>query len=240
MLMRALTHAARNVRHVLRSCELLGHQIVVMRIGWRRKRRIDTIAPSRASGGMMALSRLPSGKRASTIGSVSSTRRPTRPAMRCTICSRCRSSLKATFVSSSRPLPFDVHRLGAVDQDIGNGRIAHQRFERPQPERLVKHFLHQPFALGHAQQVGALPAQFLRGPPHFPAQFLVAHAAHTRQIDAANQLMVQLLLEAQQPFFRRQRLGDTHVWQSCATHIHSLAACGLALHCASAKPQAAT
>src|SRR5437660_744255 len=37
---------------------------------------MDTVAPSRASGGMMALTRLPSGRRASTLGDVSSARLP--------------------------------------------------------------------------------------------------------------------------------------------------------------------
>jgi hypothetical protein len=41
------------------------------------KRRIDSSAPSTASGGMMALTREPSLSRASTMGLDSSTRRPT-------------------------------------------------------------------------------------------------------------------------------------------------------------------
>ena len=41
------------------------------------KRRIDSSGPSTASGGMMALTREPSGRRASTIGELSSMRRPT-------------------------------------------------------------------------------------------------------------------------------------------------------------------
>ena len=42
-----------------------------------RKRRIDSTGPSSASGGMIALTREPSGRRASTIGLDSSMRRPT-------------------------------------------------------------------------------------------------------------------------------------------------------------------
>ena len=41
------------------------------------KRRIESSGPSTASGGMIALTREPSGRRASTIGELSSTRRPT-------------------------------------------------------------------------------------------------------------------------------------------------------------------
>ena len=42
------------------------------------KRRIDRMGPSIASGGMMALTREPSGRRASTMGLDSSMRRPIR------------------------------------------------------------------------------------------------------------------------------------------------------------------
>ena len=46
------------------------------------KRRMDSEGPSSARGGMMALTREPSGRRASTIGEDSSTLRPTRETMR--------------------------------------------------------------------------------------------------------------------------------------------------------------
>ncbi len=46
------------------------------------KRRMERMGPSMASGGMIALTRDPSGRRASTIGDVSSTRRPTRDTIR--------------------------------------------------------------------------------------------------------------------------------------------------------------
>ena len=45
-------------------------------------RRMLTIGPFRASGGIMALKREPSGKRASTMGDDSLIRRPTRETIR--------------------------------------------------------------------------------------------------------------------------------------------------------------
>ena len=48
----------------------------------RPKRRIDSAGPSSATGGSVAVTRLPSGRRASTIGDASSTCRPTRAAIR--------------------------------------------------------------------------------------------------------------------------------------------------------------
>ena len=71
------------------------------------KRRMDKEGPSSASGGMMALTREPSGSRASTIGEDSSTLRPTRDTMRSMICSRWRSSRNAASALCSRP-PFSM------------------------------------------------------------------------------------------------------------------------------------
>src|SRR5438132_973288 len=64
---------------------------------------MDMVGPSRARGGMMALTRLPSGKRASTIGDVSSTRRPTFDTIRSMICSRWSLSRNLTSLFSILP-----------------------------------------------------------------------------------------------------------------------------------------
>ncbi len=71
---------------------------------WRPKRRMLRQGPSSASGGMMALTREPSCRRASTIGWASSMRRPTWETIFSMMCSRCASSLKRTVVSESLPL----------------------------------------------------------------------------------------------------------------------------------------
>ena len=71
--------------------------------GFTAKRRIERIGPSIASGGMIALTRDPSGSRASTIGLDSSTRRPMRETILSMIFSRWASSANATGVSSSLP-----------------------------------------------------------------------------------------------------------------------------------------
>ena len=70
---------------------------------WRPKRRIDSVGPSSVTGGIVALTRLPSGRRASTIGDASSIRRPTRAAIRWMIRTRCSSLRNRTSVGSSRP-----------------------------------------------------------------------------------------------------------------------------------------
>ena len=66
--------------------------------------RIEIEQPSIASGGAMTLTREPSGSRASAIGQVSSTRRPTRVTIRCAMFITCALSRKRMSVSSSLPL----------------------------------------------------------------------------------------------------------------------------------------
>ena len=65
--------------------------------------RIVSDGPRSASGGMIALTRLPSGRRASTIGDASSIRRPTCETMRSMIRNRWASSRNDVSVSSIRP-----------------------------------------------------------------------------------------------------------------------------------------
>ena len=65
--------------------------------------RMVTSGPESDSGGMMALTRLPSGRRASTIGDDSSIRRPTCATILLMMRRRCDSSVKRADVSCSRP-----------------------------------------------------------------------------------------------------------------------------------------
>ena len=91
MLIRART-AGRQHFHHLRRDALQLHQLVGGQRPRFRNGGWTCDGPSSASGGMIALTREPSGRRASTIGEDSSTRRPTRDTMRSMICSRWRSS----------------------------------------------------------------------------------------------------------------------------------------------------
>ncbi len=66
-------------------------------------RLMDSSGPSTARGGMMALTREPSARRASTIGELSSIRRPMRLTMRSITRSRCWSSWNEAATRSSTP-----------------------------------------------------------------------------------------------------------------------------------------
>ena len=71
--------------------------------GSRENFRIVSVGPFRASGGMIAFTREPSGRRASTIGDASSTRRPTWETILSMMRIRCALSTNAVSVRSSLP-----------------------------------------------------------------------------------------------------------------------------------------
>ncbi len=66
-------------------------------------RRMVSVGPSRLRGGMIALTREPSGSLASTMGLASSTRRPRGARTRSMTCTRWASSSKTTGVRVMRP-----------------------------------------------------------------------------------------------------------------------------------------
>ena len=99
--------------------------------------RIEMQGPSSASGGKMMLTRLPSGRRASTIGLNSSMRRPTAAAM----CWRdvgqvlrrrgsARRTARACRAARRRP-------CRAVDHDVGDRLVLEQRLQRAEAEHVV-------------------------------------------------------------------------------------------------------
>ena len=101
---------------------------------------------------MMALTREPSARRASTIGELSSMRRPTLLTMRSITRSRCLSSWKRRGHALEHALPLDVDLLVRVDQDVVDRRVAQQRLERPEAEHVVENLGEQRFALAQADR----------------------------------------------------------------------------------------
>ena len=95
------THAARNCA----ACGVSEPKLIRSSIvyGSRENFRIVSVGPLSESGGMIALTRLPSGRRASTIGDDSSIRRPTCETILSMIRSRWALSTNDASVRSSRP-----------------------------------------------------------------------------------------------------------------------------------------
>ena len=97
------------------------------------------VAPVSESGGMMTLTRSPEGRRASTIGFDSSTRRLTVETMRSMVCISCSCGGEADGQLLDAAAALDEDLVGAVDHDLGDGGVLEERFEDAEPERLVDH-----------------------------------------------------------------------------------------------------
>jgi hypothetical protein len=170
------------------------------------KRRIDTSGPSTASGGMIAFTREPSGRRASTIGLDSSTRRPTRETIFSMIFIRCALSWKVMSVSSSAA-PLDVHLAAGVDQDVGHGRVVQQRLERAEAEHLVLDVEHQVMALLLVQDDALFLDDALDQQRQLVLELLAGQALQALQVDPVEDHLVHRLLQFLVGLLRRFRHG---------------------------------
>ena len=106
--------------------------------------RMVSSEPSRAIGGTTALTRLPSGSRASTMGLASSTRRPTRATILSMVRRRWPSSVKPASDGYRRPLALDVDLIVPVDHDLGDLGVAQVGLERAVAEDVVGDLLRDP------------------------------------------------------------------------------------------------
>jgi hypothetical protein len=98
------------------------------------KRRIDIEGPSSASGGMMAFTRDPSGRRASTIGEDSSTRRPYARNNAVDNLQQVAIVAEAGIYPAQDAAFFNEYVILVVHQDVGDLRILQQRLQRPSPK----------------------------------------------------------------------------------------------------------
>ena len=128
--------------------------------------RIVSSEPSIASGGMIALTRLPSGRRASTIGLDSSTRRPTRATILSMVRRRCASSVKVPSTWIDPPGALDVDRVEAVDHDLGDVGVAQVGLERSVAEDVVGDLLGDPRPVGDRERRVVLRQHLLQRLTH--------------------------------------------------------------------------
>ena len=118
MFSRQRTHASRNWAISGVSAQTVTSRS--MSNGMVPNRRMLMAGPSRLRGGMMALTREPSARRASSIGERSSMRLPMRAAIRCITARRWFASRNRALVSSSRPW-----RLGGSGRPEALERLLH-------------------------------------------------------------------------------------------------------------------
>ena len=185
-----LTHAAMNWAE--RAVSVPKEIRSLMPYGSRENFRIVTVGPLSASGGMIALTRLPSGRRASTIGDASSTRRPTCETILSMMRITCESSTKLTVGALELAVALDVDLVGRVDHDLGHAVVAQQRLDRAVAEDVVR------------QLPDDLAALFARQRRAVERELLV-----DRAVDAVGEVVAVLLVEL------GAELGDALVMDAC-------------------------
>ena len=136
----------------------------------RENLRMVSSGPSTASGGSTALTRLPSGRRASTIGLDSSTRRPTAADDAVDHVPQVRLVLEPDVLLAEHARALTEHLVRAVDDHLGDRRVVHERLQRAQPRRLVGDRRHQPVELARRERQAVGPDQVERGRLHRAAQ----------------------------------------------------------------------
>ena len=109
-------------------------------------------------------------------------------------------------------LALHVDLLGSVDQDVGDGRVAEQRLQRPQSKYLVLDGLHDLCPRFGAQRGGLLFENFVGRIADLLSGLIWRNAGDQRQIETIQQLGVGLILD--RPLGHAQRcagaLGRFH------------------------------
>jgi len=65
---------------------------------------------------------------------------------------------------------FTEDRFGAVDQNVADGGVTEQLFERSESEGFIHHLADEQIPIGSAEQMAGLSAQFFRSEPDFGPQ----------------------------------------------------------------------
>ena len=112
--------------------------------------------PMSESGSMIALTREPSGRRASTRGLVSSMRRPMGVMIRSMIRSTCSSLRNVGIDAQDLAGPLDVDVVRAVDHDLGDRVVEQERLDRPEARDLVDDLLDEGQSFGTRHGEAAL------------------------------------------------------------------------------------
>ena len=152
--------------------------------------------PTSESGRMMALTREPSGRRASTRGLVSS---------------MCRPSGREDAVDDVEDVlivaegdvdlldaagALDVDALGAIDHDLGDGLVGQQRLDGPEARHLLEHAVHEALPLQPGEVQLMLDDEAVHELADDAGQ-LAAYPGRVGEVDARGEGIDDLRLQAQ-------------------------------------------
>ena len=126
------------------------------------------------------------------MGEDSSTRRPTRETMRSMICMRCWIVFEGQAGEFKFAGALDVDPVEAVDQNVGDGVVLEQRFERTEAEDFVEDFAGEAFAFGEAERNGFVVDGVADEDEDFFAGGVAVGAAEFFEIQAVEDFAMQV------------------------------------------------
>ena len=159
---------------------------------WRPKRRMERQGPSSASGGMMALTREPSGQAGVDDGlrfvdAAADLRDDLLDDVQ-----QVRVVLEAHLGFGELAVALDVDLVEAVDEDIGDGGLLEQRLERAQAEHFVEHLLDDLVLLGGGHGDALVFEQALDHAADLGAHAVLRDGGDAVEVQHADELAVDL------------------------------------------------
>jgi len=90
---------------------------------------------------------------------------------------------------------LNVDALGAVDEDVADGEVLQEDFQRAQAEGLIEHLVDEPFPLVAVQERVFGVAEVLHDQADLATQYVAFQLAHPRQVQLVDKLAVDPLLQ---------------------------------------------
>ena len=194
MFSRALMRAFQQHRHLGRERLVVEQVFQLQRVGAEAANATPT-APSRASGGMMALTRR-------AVGQAGVDHRATFVDAPADLRHDAVDDLQQVVVVAELDVgllhlaaAFDVDLVRPVDQDIADRRVLEQQLQRAEAERLVEHLVDEALALDAVEQRVFGVAQVLDDQADLAAQRVAFQVADARQVELVDQLAVDEALQ---------------------------------------------
>ena len=140
---------------------------------------------------MAALTREPSGMRASTIGWLSSTRRPTAATILLHDAQQVRLVLERDVRLLQLAVPLDEAVLVTVDQDVVDRGVLEQRLERAKPDHLVDDVVDQRLEFRAIDGKPLLAGLFENEIMHLAAHLVLRQTLERDEVDLLDKHAVQ-------------------------------------------------
>lgn len=166
-----------------------------MPMGVRENFRIETKGPSTAKGGMMALIREPSARRASTMGAEFINPPAHGADDLVDDAHQMAGVLKLDIGHFQPPSPLHIDCVVGVDQDVVDRVVLEQGFQGAEAQNFIEQIVDQPIGLKRSEEPLFLGQQVDHGATNFEPQRLARRSVQEREVEDFQQPGVEARLQ---------------------------------------------